>query len=176
MSWRDMNDLFRGDLGPISSSDLLVLLLLRVRAGDKDVCFPSQPSIAKDTRLSVRKVRECIGKLSRLGLIEVRERQHNRRSNEYLIAPLGRRLSARAAVSTPLKTTNSGRFRQNTGTPVRQTPASPAPRKNKGKEKERERFSACLAVVADDEVPTEERTCKPSQLTDLIRSLGRGCA
>src|SRR5690348_16246073 len=124
MSWQLICELLEADLGSLSSADLIVLIALRVRAGKKGFCWPSAARIAKDANLSVRKVRGCIHKLERLGLIRSSEREGNRRSKVYwIVRPEGGyRVAERASCASCNRDANTGTSRANSGTTCRQTP------------------------------------------------------
>jgi hypothetical protein len=65
----------------LSPSKRLVLCALFRYLGDKDFCFPSQQSIAEDTRLNERTVRTLLKELAERGVIEITTRQTTRRKH-----------------------------------------------------------------------------------------------
>lgn len=169
MSWRDMRALLDLRHSLLSNTDRSVLFALRVRAGDKGVCWPRQTKIADDTGLSERTVRDCTNKLERLGLIKVTRRDQNRRSCIYEFTAFTSAQSPR----DPLSEANiAGKSHGNTGASIRQKPAPVADRMNNENEKEGD--SARASPFGTPVIGVEaERACQPQQMRELINKLAK---
>lgn len=166
-----MSDLLKSDLGPLSTCEFAVLMSLRIRAGEKGYCWPTQKTVAREARLSERKVRDCIRNLERLGWISVRERGENRRSNVYYIAA-GLLHPSELGLGAGTAKSNTGKSRQESGTRCRQIEAGGAARKNEGKIEETD-SGGPMTVEPQPPRSTDERYCKPMELRDLIDGLGK---
>lgn len=62
------------EMADVSGSELLLLLALADYANDKDICWPSLPTLAKRARISERQTQRVIQQLEADGHIEVLER------------------------------------------------------------------------------------------------------
>ena len=173
VSWKKMSDLLKSDLGPLSTSEFAALMALRVRAGEKGYCWPTQKTIAREARLSERKVRDCIRTLERLGWISIGERKENRRSNVYHIAPCLLSPSEEEGAADIAKP-NTGTSRQKSGTACPRTAAPHAARKNKGKKEES--YGSSRGFEPRPSRSAEVQYCDPVEFRQLISGLGKGSA
>lgn len=81
------NELLRS--GFIKPHELAVYLNIKSRQGNKKSAWPSHSTIARETSMSVSKVKACIKKLDEQGLLKVRNRSISpgrMTSNEYFAA------------------------------------------------------------------------------------------
>ena len=67
------------------SGDLLVLLAIADYCNDEGVAFPSIPTLAKKSRLSVRQVKRVLTRLHRMGELKVLKRTGPNRVNRYRV-------------------------------------------------------------------------------------------
>lgn len=75
---------------PVEGSALLVLLALADHANDKDICWPSLPTLAKRARISERQTQRIIQKLADDGHIEVLSKGDGRgHSSKYKLTIKG---------------------------------------------------------------------------------------
>ena len=68
---------------PVGGAALLVLLRLADRADASGRCYPGASSLASDTRMTVRSVRNALASLQQLGVLEVETRGGGVTSNRY---------------------------------------------------------------------------------------------
>jgi hypothetical protein len=80
------NDMVRS--GKIPPHELVVYINLKSRKGNKQSAYPSHATIAKETAMSVTKVKQCIRHLVELGYLKVTPQfigPGKQTSNDYLI-------------------------------------------------------------------------------------------
>lgn len=81
------NELLRS--GVIKPHELAVYLNIKSRQGNKNSAWPSHSTIARETSMSISKVKACIKQLEEQGLLKVRNRSISpgrMTSNEYVAA------------------------------------------------------------------------------------------
>ena len=78
------------DDAPVEGSELLLMLALADSANDEGVCWPSQETLSRKTRINKRHVQRLLSRLAAAGMIEVSPRfaGGSQTSNSYrIIAP-----------------------------------------------------------------------------------------
>lgn len=78
INWKIFKQFMR-DERPLPADKLIILALL-FRTGNKNYCWPSHGSIARDTGFSRRYVRARLNKLKEFGVIDVKRGGHNPRT------------------------------------------------------------------------------------------------
>jgi predicted transcriptional regulator len=79
---RKLTELYRMDLPHRAIS---VYIYLSDRAGKKNTCWPSLPTIAKDLKLSESTIRRALSDLRKAGLIQTEQRYRENGGNSSLL-------------------------------------------------------------------------------------------
>lgn len=79
---RNLAELYRMDLPHRAIS---VYIYLSDRAGKKNTCWPSIPTIAKDLKLSESTIHRALNDLRKVGLIQTELRQRENGGNSSLL-------------------------------------------------------------------------------------------
>ncbi len=145
MSWVAMRKFIEQLPDGLSAAERSVLIELRIRKGLNGTCWPSQGLIASDTGLEERTVRRVIDGLKHRGLLRIKPRGDDRRSNEYEL-----RIPDTESSNSPklpdtessIAKRNRGHSSQNTGHRGLQIQGTESAERKKGKDKERSAASA----------------------------------
>lgn len=79
---RSFTDLYRMDL---PHRAITVYIYLADRAGSKNICWPSIPTIAKDLKLSESTTRRALEDLRKAGLVQTEQRYRENGGNSSLL-------------------------------------------------------------------------------------------
>lgn len=138
MSWLTMRAILDME-AELSGTEKLLLLVLRIRAGDNGRCWPSQSRLARDTGLTERTIQAATAKLKLRGLIEVEPAASDRRSNEYrlnLPEAASRTPKLKHERRSSIAKSNSGNSRRNGRSSFGQIPEARSTEGLKGNGKE----------------------------------------
>lgn len=103
MSYRLMRRVLSGEPAGLTATETLVLLAVAYHALDDGTqCWPSQATLARETRLSPRGLRKILERLIDRGVLEVLEPATGRRSASYVVVLDDRRAEPRAGVDDPV--------------------------------------------------------------------------
>jgi hypothetical protein len=146
----------------LSAAERLVWLALRFHQAEKPNCWPSWPTLAEETGISQRWVATIIGKLERLGLVQI-ERERGK-VNAYIVRSTPE-LSAGVGYLQPLNSV------QDTPELKRTKPLNSVHPNKEGIKKEKRRFAPRMGFDSP-RVATEP----PSVSADEVEAVAVGLA